>query len=109
MNLGISAVRNLELLETMRDREKKGTLLWVLDKTKTAMGKRMLRSFIERPLYDCAEISKRLNAVGELYTDTEMRERCMAVSKRPVSITRSCTPYFRLSAFTRSSISKAFW
>ena len=74
MNLGISAVRNLELLETMRDREKKGSLLWVLDKTKTAMGKRMLRSFIERPLYDCAEISKRLNAVGELYTDTEMRE-----------------------------------
>ncbi len=75
MSLGISAVRNLELLETMRDREKKGSLLWVLDKTKTAMGKRMLRSFIERPLYDCAEISKRLNAVDELYGNTELRER----------------------------------
>lgn len=74
MNLGVSAVRNLELLETMRDREKKGSLLWVLDKTKTAMGKRMLRSFIERPLYDCAEISKRLNAVSELYTEAELRE-----------------------------------
>lgn len=74
MRLGISAIRNLELLETMRDRDKKGSLLWVLDKTKTAMGKRMLRSFIERPLYDCAEISKRLNAVDELYRKTELRE-----------------------------------
>ena len=75
MKLGISAVRNLELLETMRDRDRKGSLLWVLDKTKTAMGKRMLRSFIERPLYDCAEISKRLNSVDELYNNTELRER----------------------------------
>ena len=75
MNLGISAIRNLELLETMRDRDRKGSLLWVLDKTKTAMGKRMLRSFIERPLYDCAEISKRLNSVDELYGNTELRER----------------------------------
>ena len=75
MSLGISAIRNLELLETMRDRDRKGSLLWVLDKTKTAMGKRMLRSFIERPLYDCAEISKRLNAVDELYSNTELRER----------------------------------
>ncbi len=74
MKLGISAVRNLELIETMRDREKRGSLLWVLDKTKTAMGKRMLRSFIERPLYDCVEISKRLNAVDELYNNTELRE-----------------------------------
>ena len=74
MSLGISAIRNLELLETMRDRDKKGSLLWVLDKTKTAMGKRMLRSFIERPLYDSVEISKRLNAVDELYNNTEMRE-----------------------------------
>lgn len=74
MKLGISAVGNLELIETMRDREKRGSLLWVLDKTKTAMGKRMLRSFIERPLYDCVEISKRLNAVDELYNNTELRE-----------------------------------
>lgn len=74
MRLGVSTVRNLELVETMRDREKKGSLLWVLDKTKTAMGKRMLRSFIERPLYDCAEISKRLNAVDELYGNTELCE-----------------------------------
>lgn len=79
MSLGVSAIRNLELLETMRDRDKKGSLLWLLDKTKTAMGKRMLRSFIERPLYDCAEISKRLNAVDELYAKPELREREMSL------------------------------
>ncbi len=66
MKIGISTRRNLELTETMRDREKRGTLLWVLDKTKTAMGKRMLRTWVERPLYDCAGILKRQNAVGEL-------------------------------------------
>ncbi|MBQ9828527.1 MAG: DNA mismatch repair protein MutS [Lachnospiraceae bacterium] len=58
--------RNLELLETMRDKEKKGTLLWVLDRTCTAMGARTLRNFIERPLRKKAEIEKRLTAVEEL-------------------------------------------
>lgn len=66
MKIGISSRRNLELTETLRDREKRGSLLWVLDKTKTAMGKRMLRSWVERPLYDCAGISRRHNAVDEL-------------------------------------------
>ena len=66
MKIGLSTRRNLELTETMRDREKRGSLLWVLDKTKTAMGKRMLRSWVECPLYDCAGISRRLNAVDEL-------------------------------------------
>ncbi len=91
MSLGLTAVRNLELLETMRDREKKGSLLWVLDKTKTAMGKRMLRSFIERPLYDCVEISKRLNAVDELYANTEIRENLMGAMTRVYDIERLMT------------------
>lgn len=52
MNLDYTAVRNLELCETMRSKSKKGSLLWVLDKTKTAMGKRMLRSWVEQPLLD---------------------------------------------------------
>ena len=69
MKIGLSTRRDLELTETMRDREKRGSLLWVLDKTKTAMGKRMLRSFVECPLYDCAGISRRLNAVDELLGD----------------------------------------
>ena len=58
---------NLELTETMRGREKRGTLLWVLDKTETSMGKRMLRSWIEQPLVDPAAINARLGAVEALY------------------------------------------
>lgn len=69
MKIGLSTRRNLELTETMRDREKRGSLLWVLDKTKTALGKRMLRSWVECPLYDCAEISRRHNAIDELCAD----------------------------------------
>lgn len=74
MKIGISTRRNLEITETMRDREKKGSLLWVLDKTKTAMGKRLIRNWIECPLYDCAQISKRHNAVQELFDDSEKRQ-----------------------------------
>ncbi|MBQ8783820.1 MAG: DNA mismatch repair protein MutS [Clostridia bacterium] len=66
MKIDISSRRNLELTETMRNREKRGTLLWVLDKTKTAMGKRLLRSWLEQPLVSPAKITKRHNAVGEL-------------------------------------------
>ena len=58
---------NLELTETMRGREKRGTLLWVLDKTETSMGKRMLRAWIEQPLVDVAAINRRLDAVQALY------------------------------------------
>ncbi len=66
MNLDIIARRNLEIVETMREKERKGTLLWVLDKTKTAMGKRLLRSYVEKPLINPTVIHKRLNAVEEL-------------------------------------------
>ena len=59
---------NLELTETMRGREKRGTLLWVLDKTETSMGKRLLRSWIEQPLVDAEAINARLCAVQALYT-----------------------------------------
>lgn len=91
MKLGVSAIRNLELIETMRDRNTKGSLLWVLDKTKTAMGKRMLRSFLERPLYDCAEISRRLNAVDELYGKAEIRESEMKLLSGVYDIERLMT------------------
>ena len=59
---------NLELTETMRGREKRGTLLWVLDKTETSMGKRLLRSWIEQPLVDAEAINARLCAVQALYS-----------------------------------------
>ncbi len=66
--------RNLELVETMREKQKRGSLLWVLDKTKTAMGARLLRKFIEQPLLCRAEIEARQEAVGELLDDYITRE-----------------------------------
>lgn len=66
MRLDMTAMRNLELTETMRQKAKKGSLLWVLDKTKTAMGKRLIRGWMEKPLMSITEINNRLNAVEEL-------------------------------------------
>ncbi|MBR3560735.1 MAG: DNA mismatch repair protein MutS [Oscillospiraceae bacterium] len=74
MELDLSARRNLELTETMRGKEKRGSLLWVLDKTKTAMGARCLRSYLERPLRDASEINRRLSAVEALTKLTMARE-----------------------------------
>ena len=65
---------NLELTETLRGREKRGTLLWVLDKTKTAMGARMLRSWLERPLLSVRDIDRRADCVERLVNDTVTRE-----------------------------------
>ena len=79
MELDIFTRRNLEITETMRSKSKKGSLLWVLDKTKTAMGGRMLRSFLEKPLVDCTKINKRLYAVNELYEDIATREELSEV------------------------------
>ena len=74
MELDLTTRRNLELTETLRSKEKKGCLLWVLDKTKTAMGGRMLRSWIERPLLSVAAINRRLDAVSALVDHTMARE-----------------------------------
>ncbi len=73
MELDLDARRNLELEETLRAKEKKGTLLWVLDKTRTPMGGRQLRSWLEKPLLDAGEIISRQNAVEELVKDTLFR------------------------------------
>lgn len=74
MALDISARRNLELTSSMMTGDKKHSLLWVIDKTKTAMGKRMLRAWLERPLLSVAKITKRQNAVGELLDNTPLRD-----------------------------------
>lgn len=66
MSLNVTSRRNLELTEKMNDKSKKGTLLWVLDKTSTSMGGRLLRRWINDPLIDINEINKRLEAVKEL-------------------------------------------
>lgn len=73
MALDISARRNLELLERMRDKGKRGTLLWVLDKTSTSMGGRLLRRWISDPLIDVNEINARLEAVKELKSNMILR------------------------------------
>ena len=78
MIIDSSTRRNLELVETLREKQKRGSLLWVLDKTKTAMGARLLRSYVEQPLIDKAEIEKRQDAICELnqhvITREELRE-----------------------------------
>ena len=74
MLLDSSTRRNLELCETLRDKQKRGSLLWVLDKTKTAMGARTLRKYIEQPLIDKNAIEKRLDAVDELMKNAISRE-----------------------------------
>ena len=74
MMLDSSTRRNLELCETLREKQKRGSLLWVLDKTKTAMGARMLRKYVEQPLIEKKEILRRLDAVEELKEQAICRE-----------------------------------
>ena len=74
MLLDSSTRRNLELSETLREKQKRGSLLWVLDKTKTAMGGRTLRNYIEQPLIEKEDIEKRLDAVEELSKDSVSRD-----------------------------------
>ena len=74
MVIDSSSRRNLELVETMREKQKRGSLLWVLDKTKTAMGARMMRSIVEQPLIDADEINSRLDAITELNLQAMLRE-----------------------------------
>ena len=74
MILDSSTRRNLELTETLREKQKRGSLLWVLDKTKTSMGARMLRKFVEQPLIDKASVVLRLDAVEELKNNAICRE-----------------------------------
>ncbi len=74
MIIDSSTRRNLELVETLREKQKRGSLLWVLDKTKTAMGARMLRGFVEQPLIDKQEIERRLDAIETLKDNAMTRE-----------------------------------
>ena len=91
MELDMDARRNLELTETLRSKEKKGTLLWVLDKTHTAMGGRMLRSWLEKPLLDPVEIDRRQRAVEELVSSTISRGELTEVLKDVTDLERVMT------------------
>ena len=88
MSLDINARRNLEITEKMRDKSKKGTLLWVLDKTSTSMGGRHLRRWLNDPLIDVVEINKRLNAVKELKDSLILRGEVVENLKKVYDIER---------------------
>ena len=88
LELDLTARRNLELTETLRSGEKKGSLLWVLDKTKTAMGGRLLRAWLEKPLMDPAQISKRQDAVEELVSGTVAREELIRLLREVTDLER---------------------
>ncbi len=88
VSLDINARRNLELTERMRDKGKRGTLLWVLDKTSTSMGGRLLRRWINDPLLSTAEINTRLDAVKELKTDMILKDDIIENLKKIFDIER---------------------
>ena len=92
MVIDSSTRRNLELVETMREKQKRGSLLWVLDQTKTAMGARMLRSYVEQPLIERGEIERRYDAIeelnGRLIDREELREYMRPIHDLERLITR---------------------
>ena len=88
MTLDINARRNLEITEKLRDKSKKGTLLWVLDKTSTSMGGRLLRRWLNDPLVDTVEINQRLDAVEELKNNVILRGDIIESLKRVYDIER---------------------
>jgi len=91
MYLDAATRRNLELTETMREKEKKGSLLWALDRTLTPMGKRLIRNWLEQPLNDPAEINLRLDAVGELLENRTAREGARECLSEVRDIERLCS------------------
>ena len=88
MELDLTARQTLELTATLRSKDKKGSLLWVLDKTKTAMGGRLLRSWIERPLLSPVRIGRRQQAVGDLVEDIVIREELSATLREVTDLER---------------------
>lgn len=88
MALDINARRNLEITEKLRDKSKKGTLLWVLDKTATSMGGRLLRRWLNNPLIDVNQINKRLDAVAELKDNIILRGDLTDALKKVYDIER---------------------
>ncbi len=91
MTVDMTARRNLELTETMRNKEKRGSLLGVLDRTKTAMGKRLIQTYIEQPLVNLAAITKRQNAVSELVAKPILRDELTAQLSKVYDLQRLMT------------------
>ena len=91
LELDLATRRNLELCETMRTKEKKGTLLWVLDRTKTSAGARMLRRWVEQPLVNAYSIGRRQRAVAELCSSFMMREELSEQLRHVLDLDRLMT------------------
>ncbi len=91
MEMDINTRRNLELVQTMRSKDKKGSLLWVLDKTRTAAGARLLRQWVEHPLLSVGYITKRQNAVEELFKSYILREEIGAILDNVLDLERLVT------------------
>lgn len=91
LELDINTRRNLELVESMRTKEKRGSLLWVLDRTETAMGARLLRSRVLQPLLNPAEIGRRQAALRDLYDDYMLREELRELLSRVLDLERLTT------------------
>ena len=88
LELDLNTIRNLELVEAMRIKSKRGSLLWVLDKTKTAMGARLLNSWVLRPLVDPVRISHRQNAVKAMFDDRRLRDELSGLLDSMLDIER---------------------
>ncbi len=108
MHLSPVTRANLELTQTLRAREKKGTLLWVLDKTKTAMGKRLIRTYTEQPLLDANLINTRLDGVEELVKDSVLRADLSEALSNVFDIERLMTRAVYGSASPREVYALAF-
>ena len=105
MMLDMNSRRNLELVETMRDRNRKGTLLWVLDQTKTAMGGRKLRKWVEQPLIRQDDINDRLNAVEEFFNSYILRAELRELLENVYDLERLCGKVAMGNATPRDFIS----
>lgn len=97
MDIDLATRRNLEITETMREKQKKGSLLWVLDKTKTSMGARKLKQWVEKPLVNPVEINKRLYSVDELCSNRLLSDDLSQVLSGIYDIARICA---RVSLFS---------
>ena len=91
LDMDVNTRRNLELCESMRSKEKKGSLLWVLDKTRSSMGGRLIRKWIERPLVSVADIKLRQGAVEELYMSFMLREQLSDILDNVLDLERLIT------------------
>ena len=107
LELDVNTRRNLELCESMRSKDKKGTLLWVLDKTRSALGARLLRKWVEHPLLGASAIARRQNAIEELYNNFILREQISELLDHVLDIERLMTKIVYGSANARDLIAVA--